>query len=796
MSDITGNILNPTITRAALRLSLNNRNTGLEVFELTHITLGDTGFAVTGDETAIPGEKMRATIADATRVQFNTVMLRALFADKELPGFWVRSVGFWAGDMLFAVWSHPTETLLFKSPKSDLVFSHHLELAQIPPEQITVNVNREAAEGLNLSLTPYMAAMAAAQIDAMLRDVDHQDRIEVLETQGRSHGGRLDVAEADIRDLKAVDRATRSDLDAARAEMLQNAKIAAWQSEAHAEIMRGMGHSGLYQVRSYTTGGATSFARPWTEGFNPANIHNHPNYDGMPGTAEFSAVVNGYYLRTRHNDYRLRRPADAGSAFLETVSVDAPALPAAVTSAGSVPNQIAAMRNLFSQYQEGKWPAGFGWTLSYVEFWFEPLSGTSRETFDSFRHQDRASGVDAVLREVMKFNAGGYKDRFENIRFEAPVVRWIDANGLPTYGRLRYRMAAVDVSHLGDLRKWLEPFDDPMLRQGARRESGRFQLLGKDGSPDILDSLMTAIPGLDGAGASLEEEYGEYALANTLLKADRSGPLNAAYYSRYYAGFLNDAVNRKNHRRGFNDPMLFAAATSRPEVHGMAIDGKDYRFSWAVPFELILRTPLESWNPYGIEEVARVTGNGLEATPYSGYNRNNFFHRVPSEFYGNVVQFSDAADTRNQAWMRLPDQSVRQCRASGIYIALPSINGVAGTVRLRYPIYPVFHEGSHAYAMVQALRREQAEATSALATVQMDILQRQVGFADQAVLNHQLMLDAVHQARGDAKARDDDIAATVATLAAVAMDAMVRESGGEPLESEIYTRPPMPDHQE
>lgn len=857
MSNITGNILNPTITREALRLSLNNRNTGLEVFDLTHITLGDVGFTVTGDETAIPGEKMRATIADATRVQFNTVMLRALFADKELPGFWVRSVGFWAGDLLFAVWSHATETLLFKSPKSDLVFSHHLELAQIPPEQITVNVNREAAEGLNLSLTPYMAAMAAAQIDAMLRDVDHGDRLVVLETQGRSHAAQLDRHTRELQRQAEVDHQLKRQIDLHASDSQLLGRVSAWQSEQNAEILRSLGQSGLFMTRGYAVLGNNSYDRYWSEGFNPANIHNHVNYAGMPGTAEFAVVVNGYYLRTRHNDYLMRKPSAVGAPFLATDSLDPPALPQAVTT-GTVGDQMAAMRTLFQRYEAGEMPPGFGWSLTYVEFWFEPMSDTVAETFPSFRHQDRINNADRVFQEAMRYNAGGYKDRFENVRFEAPVVKWINADGRPVVARLRYRMATVDVSHLGDMRKWMTPVEDLAYEQGFGRPSSRYKIAEAKNAPGNLDRLMAEIPGLDGFGASLTETYLEYGQTASIREWSRDAPINAANYNRFARLATLDAANRDRFHRGFNDPNLFVASTTRPEVLPMPLDGQNYRFTYALPFELILRTPLESWNPHALPEIApnALAGNGSQAAPYNGVTRsgndngNSRNYRTPADFFATgPAQFTDVADTGFQAaWVLDSSGTPRLMRGSGIYVVLPAITGLKAPVRVRHPIYPVFEEGSHAYAQMQGLRRDQAKAVASLAASQMELMARleqqrdatntalrrgealaqelarvktnedaerqaeslvRVDQArasaslataqidgmlrqlqtDQSIVGLQgSLVSEVNKASVDRERKRRDMLTAVAAVATVAVDGMVREVGGQSPEPEINTR--------
>lgn len=493
------------------------------------------------------------------------------------------------------------------------------------------------------------------------------------------------------------------------------APISAWHYELQAELLRGLGQSGVYQTRSYHFGGDDAFDRPWSESFAPASIHNHPNFKGTPGMGEFTAVLNGYYVRTRHNDYRLKRPADVGSAFLATQDVDAPPVPAAIAGAGSVDAQIAALRGLFRDYQGGAFPGGFGWTLAYLEVWFEAYQETVSDTYDSFRHQQYVTTVGAALREVLKYNYGGYKNPTENVAFEPPVVRFLDESGRPVMARLRYRIAAVDVSELGDLRQALVPVDDWAQSARTGRAPARFKIPEAANGPGMLDALMQKVPGLDGTGAVLTESYG------TAVIKEYGGamPANAAYYRRFNTG-ATDAANRNNFRRGFNDPTLFVAMTSRSEVCPMTVSGQTWRFSYAMPLELILRTPLERWNPHAIAEVASVSGAGTQASPYSGVNGNARFYRVPAAFYGTEMSFTDPADTGGSAaYVTAGNGQAVQVRAAGIHVALPSIPGV-GSVRCRYPIYPVFHEGSHAQGQVEAMRRE-LETARGLALSALDL---------------------------------------------------------------------------
>jgi len=89
----------------------------------------------------------------------------------------------------------------------------------------------------------------------------------------------------------------------------------AWQSEQQAEILRGMGQSGIYMTRQYTYNAKEPENRRFAGSYAVENQHNHSDIFIIPGTAELTAIINGYYIRTRHNDYRLVKPAPVGSPF-------------------------------------------------------------------------------------------------------------------------------------------------------------------------------------------------------------------------------------------------------------------------------------------------------------------------------------------------------------------------------------------------------------------------------------------------------------------------------------------------
>jgi len=711
-------LLQPVITESGLAAVWRATNDGVAA-QITHIAIGDVGYTPIQTQTAMHAERARYPIADGTRVSNQQIHLTAL-ADG--PGdFWVREVAFLLADgTVFAVWSHPTSVLAYKTADIDLLLAFDLELSAIPADSITV---QSTGAQLSLFMAGEYTALAIAELSGMLRELKRDDQIDAFGKKTAQLDQKIDV-------VKGYTKEAQQTADDAEALGNTLGKIAAWQTESHANIVRGMGQTGYYISRAYGILGDEQYSRPFAESFAPSAIHNHPNYDGMPGTAEASYIVNGYYLRTRHNDYLLGTPAPVGSPFLALERVDAPQPPTVVTSAVDLTAQVAAMRGLFNQYLAGAMPEGFGWTMSYVEFWFEPYGDSTSDTFSSFRHTQYFKNVDDAFCKNQLFSSSGLKDTFENVSEEAPAVRWIK-NGKPVFARLRYRMASVDVSSLGDMRQHIQPIDDQAINQRFGRNSERFKVTEAQNTEGFLDRLMGLVPGLDGRGAYIEEKNKFNTDLNTVLesrKADGVTLLNAGYYNRWVS-IARDAAGRDVFHRGFNDPTLFVASNTRKECFSIESDGLEYRHSYAIPFELVLRTPLEQWNPKNIPEVTTYSGNGTQATPYNGWNRDSRNYKVPNEFYGDTggSVVVDPADTGGgTAWVADASGTPQLVRASGIYRSLPSIEGVNGEVQIRYPIFPVYHEGSHAFAELQAVRKTHNETLAAIAKSLLDTQQRQL----------------------------------------------------------------------
>jgi hypothetical protein len=258
----------------------------------------------------------------------------------------------------------------------------------------------------------------------------------------------------------------------------------------------------------------------------------------------------------------------------------------------------------------------------------------------------------------------------------------------------------------------------------------------------------------------LREAYEQYGFDDTLTEfghahahegeMENPHPLKAGFYNRFYSFEGHDASHRQNAKRGFNDPMMFVAMTTQPKVMDNTVGDEVKRFSYAMPFELILRTPLESWNPYDLmehnegheqfEESQNAMGRyGTQAKPFHGYNIAAYYAFTPNTLFDGATLDSDPADTDDgDMWVSSsqgngPAVAVRN---SGIHIHLPPIAGVtfgdddvhgydsgtSGVLRTRFPVYSTFWEGNATHAEMDGRTRIISDESAGAAAVNAAIL--------------------------------------------------------------------------
>ena len=153
-----------------------------------------------------------------------------------------------------------------------------------------------------------------------------------------------------------------------------------------------------------------------------------------------------------------------------------------------------------------------------------------------------------------------------------------------------------------------------------------------------------------------------------------------AMYRRSFNYRDDDATNVVMSNIGWNDPSHISALVLDPKYPEQATQ--------MIPLELVLRTPIESWNPENITKQTRatVTGKGTQADPYSGYADEFYFYHTPSSVYQGVKAPGLKADTGKTKWVNVPGKSASEYESSGIHIFLSGFKTGEEYMRTRFPI--------------------------------------------------------------------------------------------------------------
>ena len=524
------------------------------------------------------------------------------------------------------------------------------------------------------------------------------------------------MALKDINDSEfAADRTARQNLD--------------WLSIASQWValrayFQGVGNSGYLGVRQYSGGGDTVLDNRFTVGYGPLNVHDHSNHKDLCGMAERQGLCNGYIFKSRHTDYKLKRPKSGGT-YLETEDIAYPTVPASVT--GTVAQQITEMQNYFQAMLDQNhsvydYRTHFEWALAIEEVWPEVFSETLTDTFDSDRHTVDASSTQEQVWKHWRDEYGGIMDRAENINVW-PIIPFITSEtGAPELAIIKNRVTAHVVGNFGDYHPndILSPREDIYTerRAGATPPAAHSRYLRhrvnfssgsstatQRGDPGILDELMYKCYGIEAGGTLTETYWDKTASADhNVLEHGTANNLNAAKFSRFVGLDIPNASGRLDRRRGFKDSHFFAALTNNTNVIGVSDGVRLHRYSWGNPLELVMLNPLMSWNPYGVPLKADPTEGGTldgltSGTALSGYAVVGKYYITPDEFY-NGTDPTDPADTSSARWVKDSGGTSRLCRAAGPWILLPPIDNVVGRVRGRFAIY---EDAIQSPAMAQAL---------------------------------------------------------------------------------------------
>lgn len=134
---------NPKITQAGLAAFYNAESTGVQL-ELTHVAFGTGLYDPTGAETALMTEVKRVGIGSGSRMTETQIRIAAIWmSSTEVAS--VGEVGFYAGDVLFAVLSRASGgPLVYKTAGSNLIFSYDWTITAVDAAQISVTVDPDS----------------------------------------------------------------------------------------------------------------------------------------------------------------------------------------------------------------------------------------------------------------------------------------------------------------------------------------------------------------------------------------------------------------------------------------------------------------------------------------------------------------------------------------------------------------------------------------------------------------------------------------------------------------------------
>jgi len=503
------------------------------------------------------------------------------------------------------------------------------------------------------------------------------------------------------------------------------------QQDYMEERLRSSGYSGIKKVRVKNTGTRSYYTTSHANQETVQSMRDHAGHARKVGMGEVVAVMNGIQFRTGNNDFYLNRPHRTSQGYHDVEPIELPPVPNSVVQlAPNVTAQIAEMKKYFEAYAKkdkdikSDYDEFFYTVLCYLEGHWAPSN-----------ERDGRQETDEV-----RFAAATGRDSDEYVPYRPKKM--IRLNGVvPEFARWNHRIVCaptkkppgINLLFVGgrlfdeqfmDLREDLSVRIANHITIEDHKQSRRARFVVNDSEHSgtctshycTIDSMMYRIPGKNNYPARFNDAvFGEEAF----IDKNHQNLANTARYHRFYKSNQVDQVNQNIRLRSYHDANLYYAETTHHEVASAEVagEGEAKRWTYAIPLEMIVLTPLSTWNPYNLlYHDANTDSAGYEAvnagnrngglgtdTAYDGI-RDDLFFQTPAEFF-ETGEFSPSSDdTTPDGVIGVLDQSdnVQRVVASGIRTFLPSISGV-GNIRTRYPIAPLHIEGNQIYMETEAL---------------------------------------------------------------------------------------------
>lgn len=135
----------PIITKAGVKLATMRNNQHLSL-NVTHASFGTSKYNPTGNETALKTQRLKVGILSSVKINDKTIQMRIVVKAAKNQGFWCNEVGFWDGNVLFAIYSATNiegDGLIFISDKIETTISFSLALEAMPVDRIDVQIMQD-----------------------------------------------------------------------------------------------------------------------------------------------------------------------------------------------------------------------------------------------------------------------------------------------------------------------------------------------------------------------------------------------------------------------------------------------------------------------------------------------------------------------------------------------------------------------------------------------------------------------------------------------------------------------------
>ena len=171
----------PVITEAGFAAALAAKSGGFAV-DITHVAVGSSGYVVPTNgngkatQAALFGERQRVEIQDAREVGNGQTDIS--FVVEGAGDYFIREVGFFLDDgTLFAIASHPTQGLIWKSSISRAAIALELVLEAVGPSSINIV---SAGPPLQLLMTKEIATLSTFAMRNGLENLRLADRFREI----------------------------------------------------------------------------------------------------------------------------------------------------------------------------------------------------------------------------------------------------------------------------------------------------------------------------------------------------------------------------------------------------------------------------------------------------------------------------------------------------------------------------------------------------------------------------------------------------------------------------------------